>query len=244
LIQSPLRSQLVRKPASCRRIKAPVTSRGRAEALCALLLETYFEIIENLLANELLMGTKGKCMDVLETIVTVWLTLSSVSVGVLLNYWFLQRGKKNESELRIREVLLDKLDEWWRAHVKIQALIFELRPPLNKNMKTLVYSKLGIYDDNLTTAGWNFLKTWHRTNFYLKDKSLIKSVNELYKERTKFENLYGLTRQDMNKLSNIKFNNQLENQLKALYTKMDDVRNEILGFAKDGELRISTGPQE
>jgi hypothetical protein len=179
-------------------------------------------------------------MDIWEMIFIGLLPLFGVAVGAFLNYWFSESSKKKESELQIRTDLLDKLNEWWRAYVKVHALVVQLRGPLDINGKSVVYSLIDNAQKDLTAIGWDFLKAWHRASLCLKDESLINSVNELYKEKNNFEKLYGETIPDEDKLSDIEFNKQLENQLKTVYMKMDEARNEILGFSKDGKLRITT----
>jgi len=182
-------------------------------------------------------------MDILEMITVGLLTLSGVVVGALLDYWLSERGKRKKSEIQIKEDLLDKLDEWWAAYVGIQANIIQLRAPLNTDGRMFVLASLARAENNLKLAGWAFLKAWHRSSLYIKDISLIKSVNELYKQKTTFEDLYGKTYETIDgytKLFDLEFNKQLVDQLKALYIKIDEVRNNIIGLLKEGEIRITT----
>lgn len=66
-------------------------------------------------------------MALIEIIVVGLLTLTGVVVGAILNYFLLERRKRKENEIDVREDLLECLDDMFSAFSRIHIIILQFR---------------------------------------------------------------------------------------------------------------------
>jgi hypothetical protein len=167
-------------------------------------------------------------MDIIEIIAVGMITLTGVVVGAALNNWFSEKGWRKERQDLAKDSLLNALNDFYLDLTQVHRRILSF-----KEVSTIVEGGVKIKlltdeENRLTKSGRDLFKAYSVLRRYT--KSPIFSLDELDKERNKFEELISKTYENYDKLRviNGNLNKELDDQIKKIYEVIGRVRSTFI----------------
>lgn len=165
----------------------------------------------------------------METIVVGLLTLLGVVVGAALNNWFSEKGRRKERQDLAQESLINALNDFFLDLTRVHYCILHFKEVSTVEEEMVTFKMLADDENRLTKSGRDLFKAYFILGQYTKSP-VLGSLDELNKERRKFEDLMSETYEDYAKLKDDSLNKKLDNQIKKLYEVITRVRSNFLNY--------------